>query len=364
MQGTEEIWLQNSTAPSINDSFRENDLSHKIVVTLSAGLSLCGASVIIGTFIAWEDFRSVSRKILVYISIADFLIAAGNLLGFWIHHAQLSSKNDFFDKLCEGQSFVTTTASLWSFFWTVYLAIFLYMVVVKKQRMIAEKSMTIFHFFAWGIPLALVGTALGFQKLSTRPDSIYTSGWCWVPPDLGSSDQALWILVLGKAWEIAAYVLIFVFYFTLKYHIRKVLYNTGHLQSQNSVENAWKAEKRLTFVPVVFVLLRIWGTIRFFLYTYGGLIRSSGFTRVLLYLHGIGDNSQGSANFLLFCLFTERFQSHVNNFAHSVVFNCREACSYSKAKSVRFQDEEEMICSTQETRLIEKDDSHKTYEAC
>lgn len=224
MQRTEAILLQNSTVPldEFSDSFRENDLSHKIVVTLSAVLSLCGASVIIGTFIAWEDFRSVSRKILVYISMADFLIAAGNLLGFWIHHAQFSSNNDFFNKLCEGQSFVTTTASLWSFFWTVYLAIFLYMVVVKKKRMIAEKSMTIFHFFAWGIPLALVGTALGLQKLSTRPDSIFTSGWCWVPSNLGSSDQAVWILLLGKAWEIAAYVLIFVFYFTLKYHIRKV----------------------------------------------------------------------------------------------------------------------------------------------
>ena len=224
MQRTEAILPVTSTVPwhEFGDSFIGKDLVHKTVVTLSAVLSLCGTSVIIGTFIAWEDFRSISRKILVYISMADFLIAGGNLLGFWIFHAQLSIDNDVLNKVCEGQSFVTSTATLWSFFWTVYLAIFLYMVVVKKQRRIAEKSMKIFHFFAWGIPLILVGAALGLQRLGKGPNYFYTSGWCWIPSNLRSSDQGVWMLLSGKAWEIVAYVLIFVFYFTLKYHIRKV----------------------------------------------------------------------------------------------------------------------------------------------
>lgn len=224
MQRTEAILPVTSTVPwhEFGDSFIGKDLVHKIVVTLSAVLSICGTSVIIGTFIAWEDFRSISRKILVYISMADFLTAGGNLLGFWINRAKLSCDKDFLKTLCEGQSFVTSTATLWSFFWTVFLAIFLYMVVVKKQRRIAETSLKIFHFFAWGVPLVLVGTALGLQKLGTRPDNFYTSGWCWVHLNMSSSEQGIWMLLLGKAWEIVAYVLIFVFYFTLKCHIRKV----------------------------------------------------------------------------------------------------------------------------------------------
>ena len=224
MQRTEAILPVTSTVPwhEFGDSFIGKDLVHKIVVTLSAVLSICGTSVIIGTFIAWEDFRSISRKILVYISMADFLIAGGNLLGFWIFRAQLSCDKDFLKTLCEGQSFVSSTATLWSFFWTVFLAIFLYMVVVKKQRRIAEKSLKIFHFFAWGVPLVLVGTALGLQRLGTRPDNFYTSGWCWVHSNMSSSEQGIWMLLLGKAWEIVAYVLIFVFYLTLKCHIRKV----------------------------------------------------------------------------------------------------------------------------------------------
>ena len=36
--------------------------------------------------------------------------------------------------------------------------------------------------------------------------------------------------------------------------------------SQQSRENALKLERRLTLVPVIFILVRIWGTIRFILY--------------------------------------------------------------------------------------------------
>ena len=225
MQRTEAILPPSSTVPSSEwDCLcKGDDLGHKIVVTLSAVLSLCGTSVIIGTFIAWEDFRSISRKILVYISMADFLVAGGNLFGFWIRQAQLSSESDILHKLCEGQSFVTSIATLWSFFWTGFLAIFLYMVVVKKQRRIAETYMKIFHFFAWGIPLVIGTAALALHKLGTHPDLRYTSGWCWIhPSNLTPSERGVWMWLSGKIWEIVAYVLIFVFYFTLKCHIRKV----------------------------------------------------------------------------------------------------------------------------------------------
>ena len=204
--------LRNST-----DGYGDT-LVHRITITLSATLSLLGTSVIIGTFIAWRDFRSTSRRILVYISVADFLVAGGYLTGAWqINHG------DGGIVLCKAQSFVSITASLWSFFWTAFLAIYLNVTIVRKQRDKAETLLKAFHFIAWGIPLILVGTALGLGKLGNHSDFLpaYTSGWCWIDHRLTFGDRLLWILLTGKAWEMTAYVLCFVLYLTLKCHIRK-----------------------------------------------------------------------------------------------------------------------------------------------
>ena len=38
--------------------------------------------------------------------------------------------------------------------------------------------------------------------------------------------------------------------------------------SHESLEVARRAEKKMTFIPIVFILLRMWGTIRFFLHLY------------------------------------------------------------------------------------------------
>lgn len=188
-----------------------NSVLPRLFVTFSAALSLLGTSLIISTFFAWKDFRSTSRRILVYICIADFLIAGSNLFGMW--------RGDAGEVLCKAQSFVTTTASLWSFFWTAFLAIFLYITVAKKKRNIAELCLKVFHVIAWGVPLALAGTALHLGVLG-RPSYLFTSGWCWIDYHLSRWEKYLWILLIGKAWEVTAYVLCFVFYLKLRCHIR------------------------------------------------------------------------------------------------------------------------------------------------
>ncbi|XP_068698552.1 G-protein coupled receptor 157-like isoform X1 [Montipora foliosa] len=365
--------IQNLTVPaddlhlaSVGFKDEENELALKILVTLSSAFSLFGTSLIVGTFIAWKDFRSTSRKILVYVSIADFLIAGGNIFGTWIPDPE----EDGSVVLCKAQSFITTTATLWSFFWTAFLAVFLYMAVAKKRRSTAEKILRFYHLFAWGTPLILVGTAFGLKILGT-PIYLFTSSWCWVDSNLEEFKKKLWLLLLGKAWEVVAYILIFAFYFALKYHIRNELsHRTGQFPSQESINSALKAEKRLTYIPVIFVLLRIWGTIRFILYSFTDVGFHMWLGKVLLYLQGIGDSSQGFANCLLFCILTEKFQTRVRGFTRFVVTKCKGACCRrTKTKSVRFQDEKEFICSTQETPLIEKsasinERSHKIYQTC
>lgn len=334
-----------------------NSVLPRLFVTFFAALSLLGTSLIISTFFAWKDFRSTSRRILVYICIADFLIAGSNLFGMW--------RGDAGEVLCKAQSFVTTTASLWSFFWTAFLAIFLYITVAKKKRNIAELCLKVFHVIAWGVPLALAGTALRLGVLG-RPSYLFTSGWCWIDYQLSRWEKYLWILLIGKAWEVTAYVLCFVFYLKLRCHIRnEVFHHQEQFPSEESRNTALKAEKKLMLVPVIFVLVRIWGTIRFILYLFADVGQYyTWWDTGLLYLQGIGDSSQGFANFMLFCLFTEKFQTHLHDSSRSVVVKCQRLCCATAVKtaSVRFRDDVEVMCSGQETCLIES--GQKTYETC
>ena len=75
-------------------------------------------------------------------------------------------------------------------------------------------------------------------------------------------------------------------------------------------------DQKLIWIPVVFILLRIWGTIRLFIsfsphchYPYGGKITMDDvcqkilFHPVLVYLQSIGDPAQGWGNALLFVIF-------------------------------------------------------------
>ncbi|KAL9968578.1 hypothetical protein ACROYT_G020687 [Oculina patagonica] len=294
-----------------------NAVVNRVLTTISASLSLLGTFVIIATFIAWKDFRSMSRRILVYISIGDFFIAGGNLFGIW------QSRDD--STVCKSQSFVTTCASLWSFFWTTFLAIFMYTVVAMKQSKKAETMLKFYHIIGWGVPLAVTGTALGLGKLGNDKD-LFSAGWCWIDSKLPSHDKHLWMWVTGKAWEIAAYILSATFYLMLKCHIRKEVYrHQKQFPSPQSKESALKANKRLTLVPVIFVLVRIWGTLRFIIYISADIQSTDKvWEKILLYLHGIGDSSQGFFNFLLFCVFTEKFQTRLRIAAHALLLNCQK----------------------------------------
>lgn len=332
-----------STASPLGFETEANDHVNRALTTVSASLSLLGTSFIIGTFIAWKDFRSTSRRILVYISISDFFIAGGNLFGVW------QRRDD--STVCESQSFVTTCASLCSFFWTTFLAIFMYTVVVKKQANKAGTMLKFYHIIGWGVPLIITSTALVLRKLGNDND-LYSAGWCWIDSKLSNFEKKLWMLISGKAWEVTAYFVSSTFYLILKCHIRKeVFHHQKQFTTAQSKECALKAEKRLTLVPVVFVLVRIWGTLRFFIYIAGGLDNTkAAWEKALLYLQGIGDSSQGFFNFLLFCLFTEKFRTRLQRAICGFLQQCKKKPTGSTPSS----SSEALTSSHQQTVINEK----------
>ena len=130
-----------------------NTTLNRTLMTITSVFSLFGALVIIVTYITWKDIRSTSRKILVYISIADCIVVESYLFGIWLPPNVDSTE-------CIAQSFLSTTANLWSFFWTTFLAIFLYMTVARQKPRLADRMFWAFHVMVWGVPLVIVGIAL------------------------------------------------------------------------------------------------------------------------------------------------------------------------------------------------------------
>ncbi|XP_078375162.1 G-protein coupled receptor 157-like [Oculina patagonica] len=292
-----------------------NTTLNRTLMTITSAFSLFGALVIVVTYITWKDIRTTSRKILVYISIADCVVVGSYLFGTFLPPNTDSAA-------CIAQSFLSTTANLWSFFWTTFMAIFLYTTVARQKPRTAEKMFWAFHVIGWGVPVVIVGMALKEDVLG-NDRNIYSSGWCWIKvQDRGKNVQKniMWMLITGKAWEVVVFVLVLIFYGLLKLHIRQEVYrNERQKITSPSLEAAKKADKKLTFVPLVLLFLRFWGMLRFCIYLTSSMDESESTRKaqhILLYFQGVFESAQGFANFLLFCLFTEKFQENLRRVIH------------------------------------------------
>lgn len=114
------------------------DLSEQVVVLVSCALSFVGSSLIILTYIAWSDLRTTPRRLLVYLSVSDCLSAVSYAYGVW-RVFQTDSVE------CVVQGAVSTFANTSSFFWTVAIALYLYVFIVRSSQRVADSLELVFH---------------------------------------------------------------------------------------------------------------------------------------------------------------------------------------------------------------------------
>ena len=157
-----------------------NGLTNQILLALSAGLSVLGCVLILITYICYSEIRTVSRHIVVCISIGDLLVTSSNCLAIAISPEVNSIVSEFDNVSCTLQSFVGTTAVLWSFLWTMVLAFYLYIDLVKGAQAFGKKLIWPWaHLFCWLIPLGINLAGLFLHKLGNSADR-NTAGWCWI----------------------------------------------------------------------------------------------------------------------------------------------------------------------------------------
>ena len=188
-------------------------------VVASAGLSMFGSLFIILTYCIWKDLHTTARSFLVFVSIADFVNSCGNLIGVAAKLPQAKSQG------CEIQSFFTTFSSLGFIFWTTFLAVFLWMSIVRGHVKLSRKQNAVFLVLGCGVPLAITIAAWRSSALG-NDNSTVSAGWCWTrddpewPSSLPCREARLfWRIMAGKGWEVASYVIVPLLYLLVKSHI-------------------------------------------------------------------------------------------------------------------------------------------------
>lgn len=121
-------------------------ISEQIVILISCALSFLGSLLIIFTYIIWPDLRTTPRTLLVYLSVADLLSAGSYAYGVWSVFESNSVD-------CVVQGAISTFANTSSFFWTVAIAIYLYILIVKSNQRQADSFVLCFHVIRWVLAL-------------------------------------------------------------------------------------------------------------------------------------------------------------------------------------------------------------------
>lgn len=198
-----------------NNQFAANTTTNLVLAGTTAILSMLGTIFIIVTYAKWVTIQTSSRRILLYISVSDFFLALGNFVGIFIKC----------EIVCLVQSIVVTFSSLSSFFWTVFMAVYLYYGCSRKKVISRQALFCVFYILGWGVPFVITALAAVMAKLGYNAD-IVTSGWCWVSVEMSWNEMIIWMLVTGKFWEILAYFIITVLYILIKKAVRRQVRTT------------------------------------------------------------------------------------------------------------------------------------------
>ncbi len=209
--------------------------------------SMIGSILMIIPFVMWKDVRSGLRTIVTYLAVADFFTAFGYTIASFNYIVYQTNKNNYyveackdFSIVCQIQAYISSWASLSSFWWTAILAFYLYSTITKGNANILNKYFPAFHVFVWGSPILvmlplLITGSLGYSLFSA-------GGWCFISSERKlphenyemSGVTVIKILAGGKAVEITTYIIVVVLYGMISCNICKKVYQCGLFPLSNN----------------------------------------------------------------------------------------------------------------------------------
>ncbi|XP_071170906.1 G-protein coupled receptor 157-like [Mytilus edulis] len=308
LNSNETVALVSSSVNGTSISSDGLDWPYIILTAIVSSLSIFGGLGITFIYVLYKDLRTPGRRLLVYLSLMDALTAFGNILGvIWLIHrdSPVIHKSMAY---CKIQSGMTIYSSISSFSWTVVMGLCLVFSIVRSSPSFASKYMKLFHIISWLLPatitiIALSTNVLGYDTTLDQPS------WCWIDPRVPHA--LFWQFFTGKFWEICTYIATIVLYSMVKVFLWRKSKTTLTKAKKTRKAALQEANLKLTFVPVVFIVFRFWGTLRFLLGFFAHDYASSGDSRWIAILQGIGDSIQGFANFVFYVCLTEQVRTRI-----------------------------------------------------
>ena len=217
----------------------------RIVSSVISSLSICGALLIILSFICFRDVRTKAREVLCNLSLADFGVGCSNLIGAIVHLPQyIRHCNDVdlnwnssipdqplpcstYNNLCKAQAFFVSYCTISSFLWSMLLAMYIYTLVIDNGRVLAYRLVMFGYVFCWGMAALVSLWLVNTHKLG------YTDygggGWCAIrvetklrsPETLGYTYLNKYNVVFAiDLWALVTFLMVLVLYTSTHIYIR------------------------------------------------------------------------------------------------------------------------------------------------
>ncbi|XP_045162537.2 G-protein coupled receptor 157-like isoform X2 [Mercenaria mercenaria] len=225
---------------------------------------------------------------------------------------------------CIFQSMITSFAPCSSFFWTVFIAIYFQVQVLKPSwadKMSSKASSVVYHVLSWGIPGVICVLALYYNVFGDT-EEIYTGPWCWIKTSQSRKHALVWMLLTVKGWELLSYLIlaeVLVFVVFKKYILPRCLrrhrrpYTELFDQGINISTRLRREDKNFVYVWLIFYVLRFGGTFRFLMHAIHGplidhfMVRTA---RVMMVWQAFGDTAQAFGNFIFLCVCDKTIRQH------------------------------------------------------
>ena len=193
--------------------------SVRALVGVTCILSMAGALLIILSYILIREIRTTVRKILLHLSIMDFMVAAGNAVGVFINFDQyfVDSANNVSSPVhgaCKAQAFFSTYGTHSSILWTNCMAVYIYLYVMQLPKV--AWSMYAFYALNYGLPLIISVWFLTTGYLGYSPYG--GSGWCSIIDfDINTGRTNPFVIVFANdIWVYLTVIVVPLIYISLK----------------------------------------------------------------------------------------------------------------------------------------------------
>lgn len=191
---------------------------------LSSTLSIVGCGCTLTMFFLLKSQRKFLMRLVVYLSVSDFWLCMGNLLG----------KPSADSSRCNVQALMLTYFSLSSTLWTAMFAYALRAIVHHSEDVEAREGTL--HMIAWGMPL--VATIVTLCTVQLGPAGF----WCWIENTPVGSVMRM-VVFYVPLWATMVYS--FVVYWRMKNKIKRCLRRAEIQPDFEDEEDAFGTHRRL-----------------------------------------------------------------------------------------------------------------------